>query len=71
MSHTSHHRQALDHLAAVQVTKDELNRLHNDRHADRSQIAAAYDCIRQGLKAAEVHAVLAVAEALYDLRSTR
>lgn len=67
-SMTTHGQQALDHLAAVSATTHHLERLHEGPYVDRREVAAAYDSIRQGLKIAEVHALLAIASALEDAR---
>ena len=61
---TTHEQQALDHLAAVNATSHHLERLHEGPRVDKAEVARSYDAIRQGLKIAEVHALLAVAEAV-------
>ena len=64
MSHSSHTDKSLAHLAAVVQTSRHLDDLHGNPAASRADIAKGYDQIRQGLKIAEVHALLAVAEAV-------
>lgn len=61
----THSQTALAHLDAVRETAAHIEDLHSDPHrTDRAEIAKGYDQIRQGLKIAEVHALLAVAEAV-------
>jgi plasmid stabilization system protein ParE len=71
MNSLSHRETSLAHLDAVVQTAAYVNDIHNgpDRPGDRAEIARGYDAIRQGLKIAEVHALLAVAEAVE--KSTR
>lgn len=64
MSYSSHTEEALARLAAVQATADHINDLHRGPQVDRAEVAKSYDAIRQGLKIAEIHALLAVAEAV-------
>lgn len=64
MEPISHRETALDHLEAVRHTAAHVNDLHGGPRVDRAEVAKGYDAIRQGLKIAEVHALLAVAEAI-------
>jgi hypothetical protein len=68
MNSLSHRETSLAHLDAVVQTAAHINDLHNEGHLPgrdhRADIARGYDSIRQGLKIAEVHALLAVAEAV-------
>lgn len=64
MESISHRDTALDHLSAVVQTAHHLDDLHRGPHVDRAEVAKGYDQIRRGLKIAEVHALLAVAEAV-------
>lgn len=64
----THRERALDALAAVQSSVDHLDELHRRKDQalpfDSRQVAATYDEIRVGLKRAEVHALLAISEAI-------
>lgn len=66
MNSISHRDKSLQHVEAVVQTAAYVNDLHAEREhaANRADIARGYDSIRQGLKLAEVHALLAVAEAI-------
>jgi hypothetical protein len=46
---------------------DQVEHLHTTRPHDRAGIAAAYDSIRQGMKIAEVHALLHIGDQLESL----
>ena len=67
MHSIDHHETSLAHLAAVVQTAHHLDALHEGPRVDRAEVAKAYDTIRQGLKISEVHALLAVAEAIESL----
>ena len=66
MNSISHRDKSLQHVDAVVQTAAFVNDLHSGREhtANRADIARGYDSIRQGLKLAEVHALLAIAEAI-------
>jgi hypothetical protein len=64
---TTHASAARDHIAATRAAMDQVDHLHATRPHDRAAIAAAYDSIRQGMKLAEVHALLHIGEQLEQI----
>jgi hypothetical protein len=64
---TTHAEYARDHIAATRAAMDQVEHLHATTPYDRGAIAAAYDSIRQGVKLAEVHALLHIGEQLEQI----
>lgn len=64
MTNSSHRETALDHLGAVQAAVHALRDEYARPHHDRAAVADLQADIGRGLKIAEVHATLAVAERL-------
>lgn len=64
---TTHADKAREHIAATRAAIEHVEHLHQNRSHDRAGIAAAYDAVRQGLKLAEVNALLAISDELRNL----
>lgn len=68
-----HVATALEHVSAVRASSDAVKDLYARPYsADRAEkIAGAHQAIREGSKLAEVHALIAIAEALEAIASER
>lgn len=64
---TDHYSRSLDHIQAVQETRESLRELYRDPGRDPRDVARLSHDLGDALKLADVHATLAVVEAIDNL----
>lgn len=64
---TDHYSQALDHINAMLESRQSLRELYRDDDRDNREVARLNHDLGDALKLAEVHATLAVVEAIDNL----
>lgn len=64
---TNQRSQAIQHVEAVHVYRDHLRDLYASGGQDRGLVADLHQQIGTALKLADIHATLAVADAIRDL----
>lgn len=64
----SNYETALDHAEAVRAARHSLSDLHASDRPQPHRVAALNQLVSDSLRLAEVHATLAVADELHELR---
>lgn len=64
---SDHYSQALDHIHAVQETRESLREMYREQHRDPRDVARLNGDLGDALKLAAVHADLAIVEAIDNL----
>lgn len=67
---TTNHQKALAHISAVKAARDALGDLYRDPNRDARHVARLNSDLGDGLKLAEIHATLAVADELRLVQTT-